>query len=119
MTAGAFVAGFLGTQAVQDSNPGWWGHYGTAAFVVLVGAVLYVLWPRSVTLIQSPRAIIAAHIDTDESTTIDQMRWILAEQLEESFDVNETVRGRMSLAIMVGCGALGFEVLAWLLELGG
>jgi hypothetical protein len=119
LTAGAIVASFLGAQALEDQNPGNWGKAGTAAFVLLVVVVVYVMFPRGFNFVLGARHIIDNHIDTDDHPNDeDQLRWALALQLEDAYDENERTRGRLALALAVGCVALGIEVLAWLIEIG-
>jgi len=119
LTAGAIVASFLGAQALEDQNPGNWGKAGTAAFILLV-VVVYVLFPRGFSFVLGARHIIDTHIDTDDHPNDeDQLRWALALELEDAWDANERTRGRLALALSVGCVALGIEVLAWLIEIGG
>jgi hypothetical protein len=104
----------------RTQNPGNWGKAGTAAFILLVVVVVYVLFPRGFSFVLGARHIIDTHIDTDDHPNDeDQLRWALALELEDAWDANERTRGRLALALSVGCVALGIEVLAWLIEIGG
>jgi hypothetical protein len=119
LTAGAIAASFLGAQALEDQNPGNWGRAGTAAFVLLIAVVVYVMFPRRWTFVLGASDIIEKHIDTDDHPNDeDQLRWALALELEEAYDENERTRARLGLGLAVGCVALGLEVLAWLIEIG-
>ena len=118
-TAGSIVATFLGSQALTDQHKSAWGPIGTAGFVVLIAAVIYVLFPRSFTFVLSPRKVIGSHIDTEEGNDLDQMHWALSEELEGYLDDNEVGRGRMSVALALACLALGVETFAWLIEIRG
>jgi hypothetical protein len=119
LTAGAIVASFLGAQALEDQNPGNWGKAGTAAFILLVAVVVYVMFPRRFSFVLGARHIIDNHIDTDDHPNDeDQLRWALALELEDMHDGNERTRKRLGSGLAVGCVALGVEVLAWLIEIG-
>ena len=90
LTAGAIVASFLGAQALEDQNPSNWGKAGTAAFVLLVVVVVYVMFPRGFAFTLGSRHIIETHIDTDDHPNDeDQLRWALALELEGADDAND------------------------------
>jgi len=119
LTAASIGASFLGAQALEDQNPGNWGKAGTAAFVLVIIVGVFVMFPRAFTFVLGSRSIIEEHIDTDDGNDADQLRWALALELEDAYDGNERLRERLGWGLAIGCVALGMEVLAWLIEIGG
>src|SRR5262245_9634443 len=83
LSASSIVAAFLGAAALNDKHAGGWRWVGVGAFVGIVLACAFVLWPRNWTFVLSPRKLISGHVDRPDGNDLDQFRWSVATEIED------------------------------------
>jgi hypothetical protein len=116
LSAASLAAAFLGADVLQAGTPmSWRSWVAVIAFAVSGATCAWVLLPRRFTFAGSPTKLIAWFID--EPADVDQLRWVIAKEMEDWYDSNQRPRWRMSAAITIAAVALVAEIGAWLIEL--
>ncbi|MFN8192592.1 MAG: hypothetical protein U0R78_19620 [Nocardioidaceae bacterium] len=106
---GSIVAAALGLGS--DPTLGSWGLVGVAAFVVVAGASLFVLFPRKFEFELSAK-LMDEWFDDSENQGINHMLRTTAMRHEEHHARNHDRLGWIQLGIMVGVVSLAIETVA-------
>lgn len=118
LSATAISTAFLGAQALAEGGFGSTGVAATLSFVAAELMCLVILVPKGKWLFRfEVHGLLRDYVD-ETPVTLDHMRAILAEHLEENFQANENRMKQLFLAFRAGAGFLMIEVLLWLFELG-
>lgn len=113
--AASLVTAFLGGQALTrhpELDALVW--LAIAAFVILFGLVLAILWPWKFRFTLSPQILIEDHLDK----SVPELEKYLAEIWDKNFNLNGVTLARLHLLFRIASIALTVEVMAWLLSLG-
>lgn len=120
LTAGSIGAAFLGGLVfADDRRVGAWGWTSVVLFGALGVSAGAVLWPRTWVFVSNARQMVRTYVTEPPVMTIDQMRWHLAERIDERYVENELKRRWMRLEVAVGVLLVVGEILAMLIELAG
>jgi hypothetical protein len=110
------VTSFFGGRALQQQF-GFWSGLAIAAFVVASLLIIGVLWPRHRwSFVLSARALLRAAASHPEAT-IAYARREAALQLEDMFDMNQSILRGLFRLFQLSSVFLIVEVIAWIIEL--
>jgi hypothetical protein len=112
--AASLVTAFLGGQALTGRPEldalAW---LAIAAFVVLFGLVLVILWPWKFRFTLSPPILIEDHL----GKSVPELQKYLAEIWDKNYIFNSKTLARLHVVFRIACLALSVEVIAWLLSI--
>lgn len=120
VAAAAIVSSFLGGQALRSGGDfTTWSLLAVAALAVVGVAAILVLWPTGGWVFSNRvDTLLSGYIEDGEPATIDEMHIRIAEFNQKHLDENRTKLAKRYLCFQVACGALAFEVIFWLIDLG-
>jgi hypothetical protein len=119
VTVAGLALSLLAGPALRDPriHPSGWTIAGVAAFVLLTGVALGILWPRTFIFAQDPQTLVAwaeqQHAQPAEMTRD------LALHLKGQYAANRTAIKWMLVGYQVAVALLALEILALLLDLRG
>jgi hypothetical protein len=116
LSAAAIASSLFGASALEDGTVSCLTWNALAAFVVVVTATLYVLWPREWTFSNNVGKLLAGWVD-GEGSSVDTMRREIAEFHQSTWNRNQRQLGRLYVGFGLACAALGVEVVLWLIDL--
>lgn len=117
LAAASISGSFLGTK-VSHASLDVWAVLALIAFVLCVGAAIYVLLPHQLVFVFRGQALLAAsdHEGIDDVTEAYRAAGIWIEPLLES---NRDKIADLSDWFAVSCGLLAVEVILWIISLAG
>jgi hypothetical protein len=117
LAASAIVASLLGAEALRRGV-----HVldvvAIVAFVAVLAASLRILMPQrdAWTFVVSAKVLLEDWADQARSTT--DLQRFLAEKLDEYYDENDVRLESLYRSFQFAVGAIGVEVVAWVIEIG-
>lgn len=118
LSAAAITSSLFAAQVLRHGSPSCLTWNALAVFVVVGVAALYVLWPRhGWRFSNNVPKLLSVWVDK-ENASIDVMRREVAEFNQGAISDNQELLGRLYLAFQIASGALGIEVVLWLIDLG-
>jgi hypothetical protein len=118
LAVASIVTSFLGGFALGDDRPAGWSWLAIGLFLVVAGAVAWILKPRDQWHFRSrPSVIIRSYVEDEPSAPLWAMHKQLAEHLETDFDANEQNMKPLFWALQLANVALAAEVVVWLVVL--
>jgi hypothetical protein len=120
LAAASLVTTFLGGAALDNGrSAAGWGSVAIGAFIACALASVAVLLPRKFHFAFDPPELVTNYIDVAATPTLATVLRDLALHHDESRRNNDKKMRLGPWAFRLAALALAFEVVAWLLELGG
>ena len=120
LAAASLATAFLGGQAFHAiGSPDTRSWVGTVAFVGVAVLAVGILWPWTWIFSTSPAVLIEDHIRVVPPTAPGELRLALARSLEKHWNENEAKLNWLYWAFRAASLSLVFEIVAWLIVLGG
>jgi hypothetical protein len=120
VAAAAITTSFFGSRALTGGPLTVAGWIAIAAFALVAGIVLAVLWPwRDWAFSATPQNVIATYIETSDPVTLVVIHRDMALHRSASWLSNARLLGRLYWALRAGLALVAAEVAAWVVVLGG
>lgn len=118
LSAATIATSFLGGIALEGRSLQAFGYVAVGLFIVHIALGLSILWPRGWKFQTRSQFMVKQWIDTD-ALDEDRMRRRLVYWADLNYTANAIRLDRMWRGYALAIGALGLEIVAWIMELGG
>lgn len=118
LSAATIATSFLGGIALDGRSLLLFGYLAIGLFIVHIALGLSILWPRGWRFQTSPQLIVERWIDT-QNVNEDRIRRRLVYWADRNYTANAARLDRLWRGYAIAIAALGLEIVAWIMELGG